>query len=323
MGKGDTSISEVMYTMMSLLFLLLGIVLLVSILMSTIDPYDQAAFANVEKLRASIDEACFTGNPVTVSNFELPQNTPKFTSVISVMPLWIIRTNGDPNFVLYYESFPAGDATGWEVYQGMENRLITHVPEGWQNQNKGQADVISYSDSVRDLWHTRVVDDDSVELTSKKLEGIIVNNIVLGNKRSDFYYGPSGGFGSRRTRGENWNDPGPVDVGPDSALEGIGKYGEWRDIVKPDVENPVASEGDNAFLFNNYKGLTSFEKSAVKYAACGDNALCLKTRTGVYKYPLRQCGDIKYVEMKYDARDERRYIFEGLGVAVIAVAGAS
>jgi len=78
MGKGDTSISEVMYTMMSLLFLLLGIVLLVSILMSTIDPYDQAAFANVEKLRASIDEACFTGNPVTVSNFELPQNTPKF-----------------------------------------------------------------------------------------------------------------------------------------------------------------------------------------------------------------------------------------------------
>ena len=97
-----------------------------------------------------------------------------------------------------------------------------------------------------------------VELTSKKLEGIIVNNIVLGNKRSDFYYGPSGGFGSRRTRGENWNDPGPVDVGPDSALEGIGKYGEWRDIVNPDVENPVASEGDNAFLYSKQKFFSKF-----------------------------------------------------------------
>ncbi|KHO47688.1 MAG: hypothetical protein QT00_C0002G0348 [archaeon GW2011_AR5] len=316
-GKGDTSISEIMYTMMSLLFLLLGVVLLVSIAMSTIDPYDQIAFANVEKLRASMDEACFTGSPVTVNNFQLPQNTPKFTSLISVMPIWLIRTNGDPNFVLYYESFPAGDATGWEIYQGMENRLITHLPAGYDNRLP--ADVKTYSDSIEQLWNTRVVGDEDVELTSKKLEGVIVNNVVIGSKRSDFYYGPNSAYGgSGGSRGA-----GPVDTGPGGTLAALSKFGEWRDLVNPDSENPVASEGDNAFIFNNYKGLTSFEKSAIKYAPCGDNSLCLKTRTGVYKYPLRQCSDIKYIEMKYDARDERRYIFEGvLGVAVLAVGAA-
>ena len=43
----DQDISEIIYTMMSLLFLLLGIVLLVAILMSTINPAEQIAFANV------------------------------------------------------------------------------------------------------------------------------------------------------------------------------------------------------------------------------------------------------------------------------------
>ena len=325
-GKGDTSISEVMYTMMSLLFLLLGVVLLVSITMSTIDPYDQMAFANVEKLRASMDEACFTGSPVTVANFQLPQNTPKFTSLISVMPIWIIRTNGDPNFVLYYESFPAGDATGWEIYQGLENRLVTHLPLGYENRLP--ADVKTYSNSVRDLWHDRVENDD-IELTSKRIEGVIVNNVVIGSRRTDFYYGPNspyGGFAGGQSGGAgasgSWDaSSGPVDVGPDSTLVALGKFGEWRDLQNPDSENPVASEGDNAFIFNNYKVLTSFEKSAIKYAPCGDNALCLKTRTGVYKYPLRQCGDIKYIELQYD--DTNKYVTYGTAgvVVVTAVAG--
>lgn len=303
---------------MSLLFLLLGVVLLVSIIASTIDPYDQIAFANVERLRASMDEACFTGSPVTVSDFKLPQTTPKFTSLVSVMPIWIIRTNGDPNFVLYYESYPPGDATGWEIYQGMENRLVTHLPDGFDDRTR--EDVITHVESVRQLWHDEVVEDDSVELVSKKLEGIIVNNIMLDRRRSDFYYGPEGGFGSRRTRGDDWRDPGPVNAGPESAYASLGKFGEWREL-EGQGETAVPSEGDNVFKFNNYKGMASFEKSAVKYAPCGDNSLCLKTRSGVHRFPLRQCGDIKYIEMKYDARDRTKiYTYGG---ATLVVLGAT
>ena len=54
----DPSIPEIMFTTTSLLFLLIGVVLLVSIIMATFNPYDQIAFANTEKLRAKMDQAC-------------------------------------------------------------------------------------------------------------------------------------------------------------------------------------------------------------------------------------------------------------------------
>lgn len=306
MGKGDTSISEIMYTMMSLLFLLLGVVLLVSILMSTINPYDQVAFANVEKLRAGMDEACFTENEVKIDTFELPQNTPKFTSLVPVMPIWIIRTNGDPNYVLYYEAFPAGDATGWEVYQGLDNRLLAPLPSGYDDGKKGEPDVRTYVGQVKELWRTNSM---PVTLISKNLHGVIINNIILGKTRPDYFIGQQDSLSPA------------VDFGPQTGNK-IEKFGQWRDLQNPDPENPIPSEGDNAFLFQNYKGLTSFEKSAVKYEPCGDNSLCLKTRTGVYKFPLRQCDGIKYIEMKYDARN-RKAVYGAAGVTLVAVgAGA-
>ncbi len=304
-----------MYTMISLLFLLLGIVLLVSILMSTFNPDEQIAFANVEKLRATMDEVCFTGGEKTIS-FDLPQNTPKFTSVFTVMPIWIIRTNGDPNYVLYYEAYPAGDAVGWEVYQGMQNRLLAPLPLGYGDGTKGENDVRNYANRVKDLWKTRVIDDPSVQLQwSEYLEGISINNIILGSKRSDFSV-------HNFVIPDNPSSTPAVGGNAQEALKDLRKYGEWRDLQNPDAENPVAAEGDNAFLFNNYRGLSSFEKSSIKYQPCGDNSLCMKTREAVYKFPLRQCGDIKYIEMKYDARDRTKlYTYAGATLVVVG-AGA-
>ena len=272
----DASISEMTFTMLSLLFLLLGVVLIASIIMSTINPYEQITFANTEKLRAAMDQAC-SGRSVTI-NFDMPQNTPGFTGLFTVMPIWMMSTSGDPNYVLYYESFPAGDATGWEVYQTMQNRVITYLPAGYEG--KTYDDVKNYVNAV-----VQKSKDKNVGL----IEGVIINNIILNDKyRSDFYLGDKlstsngvgggGGFGGGGASG-TW----------DQTNENLKKFGEWK-----------TDEGSNVFKFNNYAGLTTFEKSSIKYATCGENSLCLKTRDGVYRFPLAQCSNIKNVQLIYD-----------------------
>ena len=310
----DVSVSEIIYTMMSLLFLLLGIVLLISILMSTINPYDQTAFANVEKLRAAMNNVCLTGNDISMS-FDLPQNTPTFTSVLTVMPIWIIRTNGDPNYVLYYESFPPGDATGWEIYHGMQNRLIGPLPDGYGGGDKNSNNVLDYVKNLKDAWNSRVA---TADIPSKDLEGIIINNIVLGGERSDYYFGQSTQAISAGS-GNNGGASGGAGGGTSFDSPPL-TYGDWRQ--KDSNGNPQT--GDNEFVLKNYKGLTSFEKTSIKYEPCGSNSLCLKTRDGVYRFPLEQCKNerIKYVEMVYDARN-RKAIYVGLGATVVAVAAGA
>jgi len=301
----DVSISEMTYTMLSLLFLLLGIVLIVSIIMSKANPYDSIAFANVEKLSAAMNQVCAGSSEVSIK-FDLPQNTPALNTLFAVLPLWIIRTNGDPNYVLYYESYPPGDAIGWEVYQSMQNRLVTSLPEGFED--KTQSDVDAYVNSVRDLWNTQVTQNDAISLPSKNLEGIVVNNIVIGGPRSDYYLGEGTKTPTSTTT--------TVGIGPENALAGAFRYGDWKSVD----DNMQPRDGDNAFIFNSYTTLNSFEKSAIKYEACGDNSLCFKTRSGVYRYSLDQCSNIKNIQMVYDARN-RAKLYAGAGIVVGAAIG--
>ena len=296
----DQSISEIIFTMMSLLFLLLGVVLLVSIVMSTINPYDQIAFANVEKLRAGMNEACFASNDVNMK-FDLPQNTPMLASLVPVMPIWIIRSNGDPNYVLYYESFPVGDATGWEIYHWMQNRVVVPLPNG---DNKNSDYVNEYASTIRSEWSAKVANDNSVQLDSKNLEGVIINNVVLNKELQTNYYtdqGSSTPAASGATSG-SWENE-------------YTNYGDWK---KKDT-NGVPEVGDNTYELKNYRALTPFEKTAIKYMPCGTNSLCLKTRSGVYKFPMEQCNGIKYIELKYDARN-RKTIYAAAGITVAVVA---
>ncbi len=304
MSKGVISIEELIYTLTSLLFLLLGVVLIVSIVMSTINPYDQIAYANVERLRATMEEVCVTGQEKTMT-FDLPQNTPRFTSIVPVMPIWIIKTNGDPNYVLYYEAFPVGDATGWEVYHGMQNRLVTSYSG---KEGDSELDVRAQVDEVGGLWKERVVNDAptriSTNVISANLHGIIVNNIMLGGPRSDYFRGDQD-FLSPRAYFES-------EIGNEAE-----RLGKWKEVQSQDIENPVPAEGDNVFEFNNYMSLTSFEKTSIKYAPCGDNALCFKTRSGVHRVQLRNCDNIKYVELVYDARNRAKF-YTALGVVVVS-----
>ncbi|MBI4174569.1 MAG: hypothetical protein HY517_02900 [Candidatus Aenigmarchaeota archaeon] len=293
--KGQLPISELLMTAMSILFLLMGLVLLITIIFTKINPYDQIAFANVERLRASMDEACFAGQSQT--SFELPQLSPKFSSVLPIMPIWIIQSNGDPNYVLYYEAFAPGDATGWEVYHSMQNRMVAPYI-GNDGDNAGN--VRTYAENLQAIWKTKVTDNPDIntdQFESKELGAVIINNIMLNGNRPDYFSDEAG-----------TNSPSQTN------------YGEWKSVKEQGAENPVPVEGDNVFLFNNYKALTSIGKTSIKYAPCGDNALCMKTRSGIYRYPLRQCNDLKYVELVYDSRDKRRYIFEAAGVAIVAAA---
>ena len=280
-----------MYTMMSLLFLLLGVVLIASIVMSVINPYDQVAFANVEKLRASMNQACLGGDATL--KFSLPQNTPMLTGLFPVLPQWQISTNGDPNYVLYYESFPPGEAVGWEIYQNMQNRIVVYLPD--RGEGMTQDDVMNY---VKDVINK------AKQKNVGLVEGAVVGNIVVDKTRSDFYMGEKGGDIQAATN--EWQ----ARIKEDSK-----KYGDWSQKT---ADTGMPADGDNYFKFNSYVTLNSFEKSSIKYESCGENSLCLKTRGGVYRFPLSQCSNIKGVQMVYDARN-RKAVYGAAGLMLTAV----
>jgi hypothetical protein len=193
------------------------------------------------------------------------------------MPIWIINTNGDPNYVLYYEAFPASDAVGWEVYQNMQNRLV--VP-----YNGGDGDT--YEDVEKFM---NDVEKKAEELGVNPLEGIIINNIIL-NSNTIISQG-------ERVEGGTGLQSG------NELLSEIPDYGDWSN--KDYDETPSA--GDNFYKFSNYMSLNAFEKSAIKYIPCGDHTLCLKTREGVYTFPLRNCNNIKSVQLIYNGAGDENY----------------
>jgi len=74
----------------------------------------------------------------------------------------------------------------------------------------------------------------------------------------------------------------------------------------------------NYYSFDSYIGLNTLEKTFIKYVACGDNSLCMKTRDGVYRYHLDQCenngidyiqlvNDIPWWEINYIEEEEGQY----------------
>lgn len=82
--------------------------------------------------------------------------------------------------------------------------------------------------------------------------------------------------------------PKPPGHGVTAATSDLGNLGQWV--------------GDR-FEFSDYFGLTKEERAYIKYEPCGANALCLKTRDAVQRFPLDNvCKNVKYIQMDYDAR---------------------
>ncbi len=300
------AIEEVIFPAISLVFLLLGIVLLASILFSAFNPYDQIAFLNAEKLRAKIDEACFKGTGVEVSmdSFELRQNKPFATWIFTVLPRWLIRSSGDPNYVIYYESFPPGEATGWEIYHDMQNRLIVPITEEFL-KNPTDVNGNTIPNTPEKAPYPASLVEEYVKQVAKKsedknvgpIDSVIISNIVLSEDfRSDFVFKKPEAVGET----DNWK--GGIVPETKSAQQRFFSYGKWN---KQGEETKIPLGGDNQFVFSNYLGLSPVEKTAIKYMPCGENSLCLKTRSGVYSFPLRVCNkndpnEIKSIQLNWD-----------------------
>lgn len=232
------------------IFLLLGLVLVVSSIGAT-KPYEQIAFANTERLAAAINEVCLTGrdsdNPIEV-DFSLPQTNPFGSSVSDFLPALRIRNDGDPMFVLYYEMFPPGEATSWEVYDDLGYRAIAPIKGG---ETVSLDDIETYIDEAR----SQVQNEYQNENPSPTVVDVLVNNIILNS-----YLDPTSGSTGKDLMGEL--------VGSKFALSGL-----WQQ--------------------------TAVNKTNLKYLVCGDNALCLKTRSGIYKFPLTECekAGIDYLQL--------------------------
>jgi hypothetical protein len=304
------SVEKVLWLAISLLILLIGLVLLFSIFFAAFNPYDNIAFANAEKLRAAINEACISNGPVTLTNFELRQNIPSLTGaaglVTEIFPKWMMKLNGDPNYVLYYEAFPPGEAVGWEVYQDLDYRLLTPFISSESSAPSAALDNYASTQLQRFLD----------KKPGAKVDAVLVNNIILNDGFKPEFI--TNQYTSQRdttltssAESKPFSSGGALPTGP-SLKQSFYQFGKWRNVNEKTGE---PNEGDNVFLFNNYAGMTVLQKSLVKYMPCGENSLCLKTRKGVYRYPLlEECKGIKNIQIIYDARSRG---------AVYTVAGAT
>lgn len=298
------SLEKVLWVAVSLVILLIGLALLFSIFLSAFNPYDNIAFANTEKLRAAINEACINdGKIVKLNNFELRQNIPFFTGAAGIVtdfiPKFILKQNGDPNYVLYYEAFPPGEAVGWEVYEDHNYRLVTPFAA---ESKSGAADLENYATAqLKRFLEKR---------PNAKVDGVLINNVILNDIATPEFVTFQASGDPNKQASDNPFSAGGLQT--DTSLrQSFYKFGSWKETDKTTGE---LLEGDNIFVFNNYLGLTTTQKSLIKYMACGDNALCLKTKKGVYKYPLEYCSDIKNVQIVYDARNR---LGGYLGIAAI------
>ena len=88
----------------------------------------QIAFSNAELLRTAIDDVCASGVTKTI-DFDFPQPKPITFGYFGMgpMPKMMISTIGDPNYLLYYDNFPPGEAYAWEVYLKQPQRLVGFI----------------------------------------------------------------------------------------------------------------------------------------------------------------------------------------------------
>ena len=75
----------------------------------------------------------------------------------------------------------------------------------------------------------------------------------------------------------------PVEFDPTNGAETDESIGKWVD--------------KEYFEFSEHWTLTAENKTFLKYIACGENSLCMKTKKGVYVYPLKHCPNLEYIEM--------------------------
>jgi len=232
---------ELVYTIVGLVFLLLGLVLLSQITIAA-EPFDQITLANTEKLASAINEACLKGDitqdsPIRIS-LDFPQTVPVQTNLLGAenipfFPGFAINLRGDPEYLLYYETFPAGEAAGWEVYHDLQTRIVAPVLND---------DATKIPERIQQLRNS-----------SDSLEEVVISNVVF-HKNFDAVSGQEiegddiYGIGEYRTSGE-------YSKGTKSVYDFINYYGSSQ-VNKTLFK--YESCGDNALCLKTDKNVRSF-----------------------------------------------------------------
>jgi len=243
----------VMNVGIGLLFVIAGVLLLVAIIF-TAKPYDQITFATAESLRSALDEACFYGDRPVDVKVALPETgmTFLYQAMLSIIQ------KGDPNYLIYYEQFPVGEAISWETYLNgkINDRIFAQI--------SGPSFTSEQAAAFRS----------TITAPGGAAVDVIINNVVLAT-------------------GLN-----------------------MLTLEEPtDKKSPVTGEQKDSYYALNYQP-DALGKTTAKYLSCGEGNLCVKTKSGIYAYPLKECKEkIDYIQMKYDGGltpDDKSFIEETL-----------
>ena len=242
--------------------LLLIVLLIFFSFVSTNKPYDQIAVANFDKLATAINKVCVEQTDQIIS-FDLDQPKPfsfiggvrneVLNIITNVGKVSMLSLGGDPNYVIYYESFPAGDAWAWEEYLEMpERKVVYYNPPLTKTSDKGVYEegletIKGASGKLKNYL-------EKVNIGSKPVP-FVIGNVVLDN----------------------------VDISVSesySPMYGAGSDGVWNEERK----------SIKAFYkFTEFFQLSVIDKGLSKYRTCGENMLCMKTMSGIMRTPLVGC----------------------------------
>ncbi len=262
--KGSLVIEWGGMQMLELILLFMFMVFVVKAGVAALNPDEQTVLINVNLLKNKIDEACSTGY-ASMNDFNFPQpSPPRFAGLVDVFAQIAIRTSGDPHYILYYEAFPVGEAVGWETYHDFNYRAVSPIDLHTNTP-------ITISDFKAQMeTHLQNVQNNIKAFLGTQYTStpVLVNNIKLSNYLN---------VNPLEEASRNGNDKIK-----------LGNAGDWKDDNK-------------RFVFYSYNTLSSLDKSFIKYRTCDKNSLCLKTRSGVYVFPLNEACNGKYLQLNYDA----------------------
>ncbi len=218
-------------------------------------PYDQIAVANLDKLAGAIQKLCVEDTPQTIK-FELEQ--PK--------PLASLGTVGKA-FNAFFDIGKRAmlSINGDPLYTIYYEAFPPGDAWAWEEHlDMSQRAVIYYKPEK---------DEAVIKNARGKLEKFVKDELVKNYKTVIPYV-----FGNVVL--ENYNKK---ISGWDSSMIGVGGAGIW------DTEE----KSQKAFyIFGQLSRFNEMEKSMIKYRACGENTLCMKTTSGIVRVPLTGCEDL-------------------------------
>ena len=229
---------------MTSLFVAIIVIIFIVVLFADLKPYEQISFANTEKLRSAIEEACFIGpgKEVEVAKFGMPQGSTTYALQAAAK----IKMDADPEYLLYYEAFPIGEAVSWETYlhDGLPQAIVFAQIDYGDAFTREQ--FLQFKEDVRAKALPKLQ-----ELGIENYE-IAVNNIILPESTDLLSMEPARTGGIRQNAGAGKRNP------------------------------------DGTFVLSYSP--SDFNKTLVKYMACGAGSLCVKTPAAVYTLPLKNCA---------------------------------